>query len=195
MEQLGGRAIHPINVRLGGFYSVPDRADLEPLAEMLRKALDDALYTVRAVSDFDFPDVEFDHELLALTQPDRYAIENGTIRRSDGPAFPVAEFSDHVVESQVPHSTALQATLDGARYLTGPLVRYSLTRPRSRRSHSRPRPEPGWAMNAETRSAASWSAQSRWYTRSRRHCASSTSTSDRRGLSSMSRPVPASATA
>jgi len=126
MEQLGGRAIHPINVRLGGFYSVPSRADLEPLAEMLRKALDDALYTVRAVAEFDFPDVEFDHELLTLSDPDRYAIENGTIKRSDGPAFAVADFSDHVVESQVPHSTALHATLDGARYVTGPLARYSL---------------------------------------------------------------------
>jgi coenzyme F420-reducing hydrogenase alpha subunit len=126
MEQLGGRAIHPINVRLGGFYSVPSRADLEPTAEMLRHALDDALYTVRAVAEFDFPDVEFDHEFLALTDSDRYAIENGTIVRSAGPAFDVAEFADHVVESQVPHSTALQATLDGGRYLTGPLARYSL---------------------------------------------------------------------
>jgi sulfhydrogenase subunit alpha len=126
MELMGGRAIHPINVRLGGFYSVPARNDLKPLAEQLRRAMDDALYTVRSVAEFDFPDVELDHELLALTEPDRYAIQNGTIRRSDGPGFAVAEFTDHVVESQVPHSTALHASLDGARYLTGPLARYSL---------------------------------------------------------------------
>ncbi|BCO34956.1 Ni/Fe hydrogenase subunit alpha [Mycobacterium heckeshornense] len=126
MEQLGGRAIHPINVRLGGFYSVPSRDELQPLAEMLRNAMDDALYTVRAVADFDFPDHELDYELLALTDPNRYAIENGVVNRSAGPAFGAVEFSDHVVESQVPHSTALHATLDGRRYLTGPLARYSL---------------------------------------------------------------------
>jgi sulfhydrogenase subunit alpha len=126
MEQLGGRAIHPINLRLGGFYSVPSRDELKPLAEMLRKAMDDALYTVQTVAEFDFPDVEFDHDLLALTDPNRYAIENGAITRSAGAAFAVAEFGDHVVESQVPHSTALHATLDGSRYLTGPLARYSL---------------------------------------------------------------------
>ena len=126
MEQIGGRAIHPINVRLGGFYSVPTRADLEPLAEQLRRALDDALSMVRWVAEFEFPEAEFDHELLALTSPNLYPIENGTIRRSAGPAFAVAEFGDHVVESQVQHSTALHATLDGARYLTGPLARYSL---------------------------------------------------------------------
>lgn len=126
MEQLGGRAIHPINVRLGGFYSVPSPDELKPLAEMLRHALDDALYTVRTVAEFDFPDLEFDHELLALTAQDRYAVENGTIARSSGPAFPVAEFSAHVAESQVAHSTALHATLDGNRYLTGPMARYCL---------------------------------------------------------------------
>jgi sulfhydrogenase subunit alpha len=126
MQHIGGRAIHPINVRLGGFYSVPTRDELTPLAEMLRKAMDDALYTVRMVAAFDFPDVTVDHELLALTGSDRYAIEDGDIARSAGPTFGVAEFSDHVTESQVPHSTALHATLDGNRYLTGPMARYSL---------------------------------------------------------------------
>jgi sulfhydrogenase subunit alpha len=126
MEQIGGRAIHPINVRLGGFYAVPTRAELRPLAEQLRRALDDALATVRWVSAFEFPDLSIDHEFLALTTPDRYAIEDGTIARSKGPVFGVAEFTEHVAESHVAHSTALQATLDGAHHLTGPLARYSL---------------------------------------------------------------------
>jgi sulfhydrogenase subunit alpha len=126
MEQIGGRAIHPINVRLGGFYSVPHEADLKPLAEMLRRCLDDALDTLRSVAEFDFPDAEFDHELLSLSDGDRYPIENGKIKRSDGPSFDVADFGDHIRETQVKHSTALHATLDGKRYLTGPLARYSL---------------------------------------------------------------------
>lgn len=126
MEQIGGRAIHPINMRLGGFYSVPHPNDLKPLAEQLRRALDDALSMVEWVSEFDFPDTEFDHEFLSLTEDGRYPIENGTIRRSSGPTFDISEFSEHVVESQVRHSTALHATLDGDRYLTGPLARYSL---------------------------------------------------------------------
>ncbi len=126
MEFVGGRAIHPINVRLGGFYSVPTRSDFTPIAELLRRALDDALATVEWVSGFEFPDLELDHEFLALAAPGRYPIENGTIARSGGPSFPVADFTAHVVESQVPHSTALHATLDGGRYLTGPLARFSL---------------------------------------------------------------------
>lgn len=126
LEFVGGRAIHPVNVRLGGFYSVPSPADFRPIAEQLRRALDSAVATVEWVAGFDFPDLVVDHEFLALTTPGRYPIENGTIARSAGPAFPVSAFTDHVVESQVPHSTALHATLDGGRHLAGPLARYSL---------------------------------------------------------------------
>jgi sulfhydrogenase subunit alpha len=126
MEFVGGRAIHPVNVRLGGFYSVPTRLEFRPIAEQLRRALDNALATVEWVSGFEFPDLELEHEFLALTASGRYPIENGAIARSAGPAFSAAEFTNHVVESQVPYSTALHATLDGACYLTGPLARFSL---------------------------------------------------------------------
>ena len=126
MEFVGGRAIHPVNVRLGGFYSVPTRLEFRPIAEQLRRALDNALATVEWVSGFEFPDLELEHEFLALTASGRYPIENGAIARSAGPTFSVADFTDHVVESQVPYSTALHATLDGGCHLTGPLARFSL---------------------------------------------------------------------
>ena len=124
-ELIGGRSIHPVNVRVGGFYSVPTRADLTPMAEQLRRALDDALATVEWVSRFEFPDLTIGHEMLALTG-DRYPMEDGRIARSAGGSFPVSQFSDHVRETHVPHSTALHATLDGQRHLTGPLARYAL---------------------------------------------------------------------
>jgi sulfhydrogenase subunit alpha len=127
LEQIGGRAIHPVNTRVGGFYSAPTRADLAPLAEQLRVARDDALATTSWVAGFDFPDEEVEHELLAVHEPGRYAIERGQVVSAGGLAFPASEFGRHVVEHQVPHSTALHATLDGRSYLTGPLARYSIS--------------------------------------------------------------------
>ena len=50
MEAVGGRAIHPVNVRLGGFYRAPSRAELAALTEPLKRALDGALETVRWVA-------------------------------------------------------------------------------------------------------------------------------------------------
>jgi coenzyme F420-reducing hydrogenase alpha subunit len=129
LETVGGRAIHPVNVRLGGFYRSPDPSALSALVPSLRTALDDALATVEWVAGFEFPDFVHDHELLALVEPGRYAIDGGHPRTDRGLRFTVGEFEDHVIEEQVPHSTALHARLAGrGRYLTGPLARYALSR-------------------------------------------------------------------
>jgi coenzyme F420-reducing hydrogenase alpha subunit len=126
LEAVGGRAIHPVNTRIGGFYRAPTREELAPLAERLRRALDQALETVTWVAGFDIPDVEVEHELVAVHHPDYYAIEAGTVATAGGLSVPVSEYLDHAVEHQVPHSTALHATFDGGRYLTGPLARYTI---------------------------------------------------------------------
>ncbi|MEU0398019.1 nickel-dependent hydrogenase large subunit [Streptomyces sp. NPDC006208] len=131
MELLGGRAIHPVNVRIGGFYRVPSTAELLPLAQQLRQAQDDAWETVRWVAGFDFPEAETDADFLALAEPGTYAIESGTptVLRPDGTsyAFPVDDFPVRVREVQVPHSTALHSRLDGRRHLTGSLARFAIS--------------------------------------------------------------------
>jgi coenzyme F420-reducing hydrogenase alpha subunit len=127
MEVLGGRAIHPVNVRLGGFYRVPGHAELSALTAQLRSALDLAVETATWAAGFEFPDFRCDHEQLAMSHPSRYPIEEGTLVTSSGLSFTAREFEQHVVEEQVPHSTALHARLAGrGSYLTGPLARYSL---------------------------------------------------------------------
>ncbi len=127
MEVIGGRAIHPVNVRVGGFYRVPARAELASLTDQLRRALDDALATVAWVAAFDFPEHACEADMLALSRPGTYPIERGIVATRSGLSFPAARWDEHVVEEQVPHSTALHAHLaGGGRYLTGPLARYSL---------------------------------------------------------------------
>jgi coenzyme F420-reducing hydrogenase alpha subunit len=129
MALIGGRAIHPVNVRVGGFYRAPSRADLATLVEPLRRALDGALATVAWVAGFDFPDFDHDHELLALVEPGRYAIDSGIPTTDRGLQFAVADFEQHILEEQVEHSTALHARLAGrSRYLAGPLARFALSR-------------------------------------------------------------------
>ncbi|WP_458247673.1 Ni/Fe hydrogenase subunit alpha [Streptomyces sp. MAI_2237] len=131
MELVGGRAVHPINVRLGGFHRAPTHAELRPLREQLKQALDDAWETVHWVAGFDFPEGHTDADLLALAAADTYAIEGGTptVLRADGSrgSFPVREFLEHVTETHVAHSTALHSRLDGRLHLTGSLARFAVS--------------------------------------------------------------------
>lgn len=127
MRLLGGREVHPINVRVGGFYRVPSRAELSGIADRLRRARDAAVETVRWVAGFDFPEFEQPYEFVALRRPGEYPIDDGRIASSGGLDIPVAEFADHFVEEQVPHSHALHSRLRArGAYLAGPLARYHL---------------------------------------------------------------------
>ena len=128
MELVGGRAIHPVNVRLGGFHRVPARSELTAFAPTLRRALELAMESVVWVAGFDFPEAHLRHRFLAVNQGARYPIDGGTgVLTDTGLGYDVRHFEDYVFEYQVPHSTALYAQLaDGTTYLTGPLARYSL---------------------------------------------------------------------
>ncbi|MGD8830400.1 MAG: Ni/Fe hydrogenase subunit alpha [Pseudomonadales bacterium] len=127
MSVLGGREIHPINVRVGGFYRTPHRRDLQPLAESLKWARDAALETVRWAGEFEFPDVEQDYTLVALRHPGEYPFNEGRIVSSRGLDIAADDFETNFEEMQVERSTALQSRLsDGSPYLVGPLARYGL---------------------------------------------------------------------
>jgi len=79
MKTVGGRAVHPVNVRVGGFYRAPDTDAVRALAEPLRRARQAALDTVVWVAGFEFPDVVGDYRFVALTHPDHYPIEDGAV--------------------------------------------------------------------------------------------------------------------
>lgn len=124
---LGGREIHPINVRVGGFYRVPERRELAAIEERLKRALEEALATVTFVSRFRFPEFDGTHDYVALRHADEYAVLSGRIVSSRGLEVPVAEYERHFTEEHVPHSNALHSVLSGhGPYLVGPLARYNL---------------------------------------------------------------------
>jgi len=128
MEVVGGRPIHPVNVRVGGFHRWPEPGAVDELRADIDEAIGLARRLVEWTGSLEVPDATIDADLVALTDPDpdRYAVVGGRLRSTSGLACAVSEFGDHLVEHQVPHSTALHATLDGRTYLVGPLSRFVL---------------------------------------------------------------------
>ncbi len=123
---LAGREIHPINVRVGGFYRVPTRRELEALIPDLEQAREKAEAALRWAASLTFPAVERDVPLVSLRHPSEYPMNEGRVVSSAGLDIPVEEYHDHFAEVQVAHSTALQARLHGGAYLAGPLARFNL---------------------------------------------------------------------
>jgi sulfhydrogenase subunit alpha len=124
---LGGREIHPINVRVGGFYRVPTRRELEPLSERLKSARDQAMETVRWVAGLSFPTFEQDYTFVALRHAREYPVNEGRIVSSQGLDIVARHYEEHFQEEHAPHSNALQSTIRGGEaYFVGPMARYNL---------------------------------------------------------------------
>ncbi len=127
IDLVGGREVHPINVRVGGFYKLPDLSALARLRERLLRARDLAERAVAWTATLDFPEFEREVEMVSLSQPGEYPIDRGRLISNRGLDIAPAEFDQHVVEEHVEHSNALHARIrERGAYLAGPLARYSL---------------------------------------------------------------------
>ncbi len=127
VKTIGGREIHPINVKVGGFYKVPQKKDLKQLREDLLWARDAAIDTVKFTSTLTFPDFEQDYEFISLCHETEYPFNEGRIKSNKGLDISVEEYDFNFIEEHVEYSHALHSRLrERDNYFLGPIARYNL---------------------------------------------------------------------
>ena len=128
VELIGGRAIHPVSVRVGGFSRSFRRSEIAVLREPLTAALAIALETVELVAGLDTPSFDRGGRLVALRHPAEYPMNEGRIVSSDGLDLAATDWRTEFSEQQVGWSNALQARDHAGRpYLLGPMARITLS--------------------------------------------------------------------
>jgi sulfhydrogenase subunit alpha len=125
----GGRSVHPVGARVGGFHRAPE-ADVHALREKLRTALPEAEALVHWTASLDLPESEQEFTSVALRHPGEYPMNRGRLVSDAGLDIPIDLFEAHFTEQQVAHSTALHCLHNGHPYLVGPLARLNLNRDR-----------------------------------------------------------------
>jgi len=124
---LGGREIHPINVRVGGFYRTPTKNELQALVPELEWAKDAALETIKWTAGFSFPEADLDFEFVSVCHPDEYPFNEGNIASNKGIDIPISQFNEFFAEEHVERSNALHSRVRGrGAYHVGPLARYAI---------------------------------------------------------------------
>ncbi len=127
MKLIGGREIHPINVRVGGVYRAPSKAQLEAKIPDLEWALEASEQTLNWVRQFSIPDFEQDYEFVALSDPDEYAVVSGRIVSNRGIEIAIEDWGDVFEELHIEWSNALHSRVrTRGSYLVGPMARMAL---------------------------------------------------------------------
>lgn len=126
VKVVGGREIHPINVKVGGFYKAPSKEQLNSLLPELKTARDEMIESVKWAANLDFPDLEQNYTFVSLNHPNEYPFNEGKLVSNHGLSIDASEFEDHFVEEHVEYSNALHGLMrDGSNYLVGPLARFN----------------------------------------------------------------------
>jgi sulfhydrogenase subunit alpha len=124
---VGGRAIHPVSPRVGGFSRAPRAHELDELRAPLEAAIAEAQATVALVATLETPPSDREPRLVALRHPTEFPMNDGRITSSDGIDLAPSDWGKAFHEEQVPWSHALQAhAADGVPYLLGPTARVAL---------------------------------------------------------------------
>ncbi|QSR85914.1 nickel-dependent hydrogenase large subunit [Candidatus Methylacidiphilum infernorum] len=127
IRALGGREIHPVNVRVGGFYSLPEKKELKKLLDPLKKGLDNTLAALKWMgSTFSFPPFQRAYRFVALRNDASYPIERGKLYCGQQPV-PIEQFENFFKEEQTDYSNALRwLGNDSTPCVAGPLARFNL---------------------------------------------------------------------
>ena len=137
LRTLGGRSVHPVGVRIGGFYRAPSVGEMAALREECLAAVPEVEALIAWVATLELPDDEQPFVSVALHHPDEYPFNEGRLISSDGLDIPISDYPHYFREFHAAHSTALhahyyphgdaqQADAQGQPYLVGPLARVNL---------------------------------------------------------------------
>ncbi|HTG47001.1 MAG TPA: Ni/Fe hydrogenase subunit alpha [Actinomycetota bacterium] len=128
MAAIGGREIHPVSPRVGGFSKAVSPSTLRALLPRIDDALAEILDVADLIAPLEVPTFPRPAELVAISDPSGYAITHGTMASSEGRRWTFAEYEEVTTEIQVAHSNALHSvfTDTDTPYFLGPLARVML---------------------------------------------------------------------
>jgi sulfhydrogenase subunit alpha len=125
-KAVGGRAIHPVSLEVGGFQRYPGKDELISLARQLEKARTDALRAVELFSGLNYPAFKRIAQYASLGSEKSYPIYIGSIIFSSGLESRHADYNRHIAESLLPNSTTKQALFQRRGYFVGARARVNI---------------------------------------------------------------------
>ncbi len=122
---IGGRAVHPIRIVIGGFTKLPTEEEMLKMKKMLNACYTDLEKSLEVLKTINIPDFERETEYISISNKDEYAIYDGDIKSTDGWAINDQNYLDKIKEKIVKHSTSKHCWASRDSYMVGALARFN----------------------------------------------------------------------
>ena len=121
---IGGRAVHPTGLAVGGVLSIPKKEDSLKIIQELKEVRPFVLKIMQFFNDSQFS-LQQDTRYVASLNSDFSYIGTGIID-SEGDKIQKKDFMDHFFRVVIPYSEAVGYELEGRDYVVGALSRMNL---------------------------------------------------------------------
>lgn len=122
---IGGRAVHPIRIVVGGFTKLPTEEEMVKMKEMLQASYPDFEKTLGVLKTLSIPDFQRETEYISISDKADYALYDGNIKSSDGWEINDQNYLDKINEKVVRHSTAKHCWASRDSFMVGALARFN----------------------------------------------------------------------
>ncbi|EKD22961.1 MAG: coenzyme F420-reducing hydrogenase, alpha subunit [uncultured bacterium] len=131
-ETIGGRPIHPVTTKIGGFHKYPKVSDLEQLIDKIRQAKKSAKICLETVASQKYPKLEgTQHYLVSSDSNKSYTPTNATeIIDESGAKFLTSKYRENIKEMIVEGSTAKWGKYKDSGLMVGALARLQIRKDR-----------------------------------------------------------------
>ncbi len=123
---IGGRTVHPISLKVGGFTKYPDRGAVRGLAKQVSKYVPIAKELAMIFSQLTYPKFNRETEYFSLQQKDEYAWYDGDLVSSMGVIVSAKKFLKDIKEIQKPYTLVKSVSHQGQPFMVGALARINL---------------------------------------------------------------------
>ncbi len=127
---IGGRSVHPVSVKVGGFYKIPNKRSLKQMLPELEKAFEESIKEIKWAANLPFNNNSWDTEYVSLSHPDEYPMNYGSVISNKGLSVSMDDLINSVKEYQTEHSTSLYTGIKRdssvSPYIVGPISRLNL---------------------------------------------------------------------
>jgi coenzyme F420-reducing hydrogenase alpha subunit len=129
-DLVGGRTVHPIRCKVGGFTCLPKMSEMEQVRGRLEDARPEIDKTVDLFATLKIPAFVRETEYVALSSRSEYPLYEGELTSSDAGTFADAEYLKVTNEYCVPQSTAKYTRHKRESFMVGALARFNINHER-----------------------------------------------------------------
>lgn len=126
IEAIGGRSIHPLTPKVGGFTKLPDRNNLENLLSLIPASMAAAKRLFEIISGIPLPKFSRHTRYVAMFNDTGYLPYTGVMNSNAGHSMPVDKFIKIIRETETITTPSKRANLYHKTYMVGALARLNL---------------------------------------------------------------------